>query len=109
MSPTGSINRTSWLVKDPFGEPLLALGEGDWEGVVRKTSPVAKFAVPRIDGGGAAVAVAEGEGGEEEMGDGWVDLVVHNLDDVGHPFHLVSIINALLSEAGARPDLRIRP
>ena len=58
--PMGYMNRTNWI---PQAEPLIYLPREQWDDH--------QF-MPRVE--------ATGE---------WVDIVVNNIDDKGHPFHLV--------------------
>lgn len=60
--PKGYINHTTWSVSERY-TPLLALDRVRW------ASDPAPF-VPKTDG-------AE-----------WIDIVLNNMDDKGHPFHL---------------------
>lgn len=62
-APKGFINQTSWETKRSNFLPLLALNRSDWGN---------EF-VPYIQTGE----------------DRWVDIVLNNFDDRGHPFHLV--------------------
>ena len=59
--PRGSINHTTWTVSERF-TPLLALGRSAW--------PDPEPFVPSTKGAK------------------WVDIVLNNFDDRGHPFHL---------------------
>lgn len=59
--PVSFMNRTSWKPQD---EPLIQVSRDQWD---------ANQFVPEIP-----------ENAE------WIDLVVNNRDDKGHPFHLVS-------------------
>jgi hypothetical protein len=61
--PMGFINRTSWGMTRASPLPLLALNRHGW----------GKAFVPRIES-------------DPEV---WVDIVLNNMDDRGHPFHLV--------------------
>jgi len=63
--PMGFINRTSWGMTRASPLPLLALNRYGW----------GKAFVPRIESGP----------------DVWVDIVLNNMDDRGHPFHLVRL------------------
>lgn len=62
--PMGIMNRTSWQQQSSPVSPLLALDRSEWD---------ANQLVPWT---GAEAA--------------WVDVVLNNLDEHGHPFHLVS-------------------
>ncbi|KAJ3479850.1 hypothetical protein NLG97_g8215 [Lecanicillium saksenae] len=74
--PAGLFNHSSWIVKDPFAPPLLATDEDEWVNLAKEPSPLQNFTVA------AFAASAKGEKTR------WMDLVVNNLDDKGHPFHL---------------------
>lgn len=66
--PHGFMNETTW---SPQGEPqlpLISLSREQWD---------ANQFVPKIDGSNYS-----------GMNGPWVDLVINNLDDGGHPFHL---------------------
>jgi hypothetical protein len=64
--PAGFINRTSWA---PQSSPLVDLERAQWD---------KNQLVPWIP-------ISEDPSKEK-----WVDIVVNNLDEKGHPFHLVS-------------------
>ncbi|KAG6041121.1 hypothetical protein E4U41_005923 [Claviceps citrina] len=70
--PWGELNHTSWMWKDPYAKPLLAIDREAWKHGTEQANPLRTFKVPRF------------EAGEER----WLDLVVNNVDDRGHPFHL---------------------
>ncbi|KAG5959414.1 hypothetical protein E4U57_000704 [Claviceps arundinis] len=70
--PWGELNHTSWMWKDPYAKPLLAINATAWQNGTEQANPFRAFKVPRF------------EAGEER----WMDLVVNNVDDRGHPFHL---------------------
>ncbi|KAG6077275.1 hypothetical protein E4U15_004773 [Claviceps sp. LM218 group G6] len=70
--PWGELNHTSWMWKDPYAKPLLAINATVWQNGTEQANPFRAFKVPRF------------EAGEER----WMDLVVNNVDDRGHPFHL---------------------
>ena len=63
--PMGYMNRTNWI---PQAEPLIYLAREQWD--EHQFVPAVKAM------------------------DDWVDIVVNNIDDRGHPFHLVHILNA---------------
>jgi hypothetical protein len=65
--PMGYMNRTNWK---PQAEPLIYLPREQWD--ENQFMPVV-----------------------EATGD-WVDIVVNNIDDKGHPFHLVSFPIAIV-------------
>ncbi|KID92385.1 Multicopper oxidase family protein [Metarhizium guizhouense ARSEF 977] len=73
--PWGELNHTSWTWKDPQARPLLAIDRNEWQNGTEQANPLRTFHVPRY------------EAGEDR----WLDLVVNNVDDKGHPFHLVNI------------------
>ncbi|KAG6180361.1 hypothetical protein E4U10_007545 [Claviceps purpurea] len=70
--PWGELNHTSWMWKDPYAKPLLAINATAWQNGTEQANPFRAFKVPRF------------AAGEER----WMDLVVNNVDDRGHPFHL---------------------
>ena len=71
--PWGELNHTSWVWKDPRAKPLLAMDQVDWANGTIQANPMRDFHVPWF------------AAGEER----WLELVVNNIDDKGHPFHLV--------------------
>lgn len=73
--PTGDVNHTAWVLADPNAKPMLALDRADWGNVTKQPSPIQLFKVPYFEDGG------------------WMDLVINNMDDRGHPFHMVSEIH----------------
>lgn len=73
-APWGEINHTSWVWKDPKAKPLLSLHRDDWASGTEQANNLRTFKAPWY------------EAGPER----WIDLVVNNIDDKGHPFHLVS-------------------
>ncbi|KAH0597544.1 hypothetical protein MHUMG1_04923 [Metarhizium humberi] len=81
--PWGELNHTSWTWKDPQARPLLAIDRTEWENGTEQANPLRTFRVPRY------------EAGEDR----WLDLVVNNVDDKGHPFHLVSIPPSIYEDA----------
>jgi hypothetical protein len=62
-TPRGFINQTTWQLKNHEYSPLLASDRIKWGNAF----------VPYIEYGS----------------DRWVDIVLNNFDDKGHPFHLV--------------------
>lgn len=66
--PHGFMNQTSWKPQADPQTPLISLSRDEWD---------KNQFVPHINNSIAATAEAP-----------WVDLVVNNLDDGGHPFHL---------------------
>lgn len=75
LRPIGSVNHTTWRVADPKARPLLALDRSQWDGVINQPSPMWSLNVPWYH-----------ESGENR----WMELVLNNIDDKGHAFHLVS-------------------
>ncbi len=69
-SPKGFINRTYW---EPQSVPLIEMGRQDWD-----EHQLVPF-IPRSED--------------------WVDIVINNVDEKGHPFHLVSTPYPLASVA----------
>lgn len=76
--PVGNVNRTSWILADAAAKPLLALDRTQWDGVTKQPSSRQKFHVPFFP---------EGE---------WIDIVVNNGDDKGHPFHIVRTLEQIV-------------
>ena len=68
--PVGFINRTTWVAQSSPLEPLMNLPREDWD----KNQLVPWIPVSR-----------------DKLKATWVDIVVNNLDEKGHPFHLVRI------------------
>src|SRR6266536_4695570 len=66
--PMGFINRTSWAPQSPPSLPLVALPRSSWD----VNQLVSFIPAPK---------------NQDEQGI-WVDLVINNLDDGSHPFHL---------------------
>lgn len=77
--PAGLFNHSSWIVKDAFEPPLLAVEEDVWADLAKEPSPLQNFTVPTF---------AASAAGEKTR---WMDVVVNNLDDKGHPFHMVRL------------------
>lgn len=71
--PWGEVNHTSWVWKDPKAKPLLALNRDEWANGTQQANTLRTFRAPWYQDGQ----------------DRWIDLVVNNVDDKGHPFHLV--------------------
>ncbi|KAG6006943.1 hypothetical protein E4U21_006562 [Claviceps maximensis] len=69
--PWAELNHTSWMWQDPYEKPLLAMNKDAWHSGTEQANPLRIFKVPRF------------EAGEQR----WMDLVVNNVDDRGHPFH----------------------
>ncbi len=74
--PWGELNHTSFVWRDGHAKPLLAMDKTTWENGTEQANPLRKFRVPEF------------EGGEDR----WMELVVNNIDDRGHPFHLVRFL-----------------
>ncbi|KND87131.1 L-ascorbate oxidase [Tolypocladium ophioglossoides CBS 100239] len=71
--PVGTVNHTSWVVSDPSQRPLLSLDREEWAGAIKQPTPAQTLTVPWF----------------RQAGEGrWVELVLNNFDDKGHPFHL---------------------
>ncbi|KAG5983224.1 hypothetical protein E4U55_000514 [Claviceps digitariae] len=70
--PWGELNHTSWVWRDPYAKPLLATDKNAWQTGTEQANPLRTFKVPWFEAGRKR----------------WVDLVVNNVDDRGHPFHL---------------------
>lgn len=68
--PYGFFNHTSWAPQQDPPVPLNGLSREKW------------------DSKQLALVVGDQDQGSDEPV--WVDLVVNNLDDTGHPFHLVT-------------------
>ena len=66
--PKGFMNHTSWQAQSSPNLPLLALPRSSWD--VNQLIPW----IPPVDP----------KSGQAQ----WVDIVLNNLDDGGHPFHL---------------------
>lgn len=73
--PVGSINHTSWIVSDQSRPPLLSLDREMWKNVTKQPVGTQEFYAPWFK-----------DAGDDE----WIDLVLNNFDEKGHPFHLVS-------------------
>jgi hypothetical protein len=74
--PVGFMNQTNWI---PPPEPLIGLPREQWD--------EHQF-MPEIRANGD-----------------WVDIVVNNVDDKGHPFHLVRTIIVLVSPFQCRSNI----
>lgn len=79
-APWGELNHTSFVWKDAHAKPLLAMDKGTWENGTEQANPMREFGVPKFESG-------EGR---------WMELVVNNIDDKGHPFHLVRVFGGSL-------------
>lgn len=86
--PWGELNHTSWVWRDPYAKPLLAMDKNAWHSGTEQANPLRTFKVPQF------------EAGEQR----WMDLVVNNVDDRGHPFHFVSLPCHKSSEIPASLD-----
>ena len=73
--PVGIVNHSSWMIADSKAKPLLALDPNEWSKATKQSNPIQKLQVPWYK-----------QTGEDR----WVELVLNNMDDTGHPFHLVS-------------------
>lgn len=75
--PYGFFNRTSWLPQSDPSTPLIDLAREKWDkNQLTFTAHTAQS--PPMN------AKSDHDGT-------WVDLIVNNLDDSGHPFHLVRL------------------
>ncbi|EQK98377.1 Multicopper oxidase family protein [Ophiocordyceps sinensis CO18] len=71
--PVGTVNHTSWAVSDPKGRPLLSLDREQWPSAIPQPTAAQTLKVPWF----------------RESGPGrWLELVINNFDDKGHPFHM---------------------
>ncbi|UNI19384.1 hypothetical protein JDV02_005569 [Purpureocillium takamizusanense] len=70
--PWGELNHTSWVWENPKAKPLLAMNKADWENGTVQANPMRSFHVPWF----------------EADNERWLELIVNNVDDKGHPFHL---------------------
>lgn len=87
--PWGEINHTSWVWKDPKAKPLLALDRDEWADGTEQANTLRTFHAPWYQDGQ----------------DRWIDLVVNNVDDKGHPFHLVWNQQQSLDERFAKANI----
>lgn len=78
-APLGVVNHSSWFVEDPNAIPLLGKDREEWRKTVTPPTVFGDMEIQRD-------VPWYREHGEEE----WMDIVVNNLDEKGHPFHLVS-------------------
>lgn len=72
--PVGSFNHSSWVPKDPSAKPMLALEPSEWSTAAKELIKGTTFNVPKYNQSGRSR---------------WLQLVVNNVDDKGHPFHVV--------------------
>ena len=72
--PVGTVNHTSWIVSDPSQRPLLSLDREAWADTIKQPTTAQTLMIPWF------------RHGKER----WIELVLNNFDDKGHPFHLVS-------------------
>lgn len=72
--PKGFINRTSWP-SERGAKPLVDMERTEWEN---------QYFIPRLTAGSNR----------------WVDIVLNNMDDKGHPFHLVNMVPHPLDDLG---------
>jgi hypothetical protein len=68
--PVGFINRTTWVAQSSPAKPLIDISREQWD----DNQLVPWIPISRDD---SKIT--------------WVDIVVNNLDEKGHPFHLVCI------------------
>lgn len=73
--PVGIVNHSSWMVEDSKANPLLALDPKEWSKATKQPSSIQTLQVPWYQHTGE---------------DRWIELVLNNMDETGHPFHLVS-------------------
>jgi hypothetical protein len=73
--PVGIVNHSSWMIADSKAKPLLALDSKEWSAATKQPSSIQTLQVPWYQRSGE---------------DRWVELVLNNMDDTGHPFHLGS-------------------
>ncbi|KJZ74708.1 hypothetical protein HIM_05825 [Hirsutella minnesotensis 3608] len=71
--PVGTVNHTSWAVGDADGSPLLALSRDHWASAIPQPTKAQSLKVPWFRESGA---------------ERWIELVVNNFDEKGHPFHM---------------------
>ncbi|POR31127.1 L-ascorbate oxidase [Tolypocladium paradoxum] len=91
--PVGTVNHTSWVVSDPSQPPLLSLDRDEWADAIKQPTSAQTLKVPWF----------------RQAGKGrWIELVLNNFDDKGHPFHMhgysfyvVATHNAALDENNA--------
>ncbi|KAH8809441.1 laccase [Xylogone sp. PMI_703] len=88
LRPVGSVNHTSWIVVDPKAPPLLALDRSQWNQVTDQHSPLWSLDVPWY---------------HDSREDRWMELVLNNIDDKGHPFHLHGYAFYIVSTGQAAP------
>ena len=72
--PVGTVNHTSWIVSDPSQRPLLSLDREAWVDAIKQPTTAQTLMVPWFRHAGKGR---------------WIELVLNNFDDKGHPFHLV--------------------
>lgn len=72
--PVGTVNHTSWVLLDSVQKPLLSLDREKWVDAIKQPTSAQKFKVPWFKDSGE---------------DRWMELVLNNFDDKGHPFHMV--------------------
>ena len=99
--PVGVVNHTSWHVDDPYAAPLISKARSEWptEEEAHTTRPgQLQLHVPRFE--------------YQQDGDRWIEITINNVDDRGHPFHLVRAIatktNIELTSVSARAQF-LRP
>lgn len=74
--PVGQVNHSAWVLADPSWPPLLALDRADWGNVTVQPNTIAELQVPWY---------------RDSANTKWMELVINNMDDKGHPFHLVRV------------------
>ncbi|KAJ6781645.1 hypothetical protein PWT90_01395 [Aphanocladium album] len=82
--PWAEVNHTSWVWKDPKAKPLLAIDRDEWANGTEQANHMRTFRSPWYESGQ----------------DRWIDLVVNNVDDKGHPFHLGLKANIIHQQHG---------
>lgn len=70
----GTVNHTSWIVGDSKSSPLLSIAPENWAKVIKQPTRIQQLPVISLKSSGK---------------NRWIELVVNNSDDKGHPFHLV--------------------
>lgn len=78
-APLGVVNHSSWFVEDANAAPLLGQDRHEWATTI---TPPAVF--------GDLEMQRDVPWYRQSGPDRWMDFVVNNLDEKGHPFHLVS-------------------
>ncbi|PHH92493.1 hypothetical protein CDD83_7130 [Cordyceps sp. RAO-2017] len=86
--PVGTVNHSSWAVADPGRRPLLSLDREEWAEAVTQPTPAQTFKTPWFGRAGPG---------------GWLELVLNNFDDTGHPFHLHGYSFFVVSTGQSQP------